>query len=60
MQSWRKSSHSSGGDNCIEVEKTDSSTVRVRDSHAPDTVLTVTPADWDAFVRGVKDGEFDD
>jgi hypothetical protein len=32
----------------------------VRDSRRPDgDVLFFTPAEWDAFVGGAKDGEFD-
>lgn len=34
--------------------------VAVRDSRRPDgDVLFFTPAEWDAFVGGAKDGEFD-
>ena len=34
--------------------------VAVRDSLKPDgDVLFFTPAEWDAFVGGAKDGEFD-
>jgi hypothetical protein len=34
--------------------------VVIRDGKDPDgPVLTLTPAEWDAFVAGVKDGEFD-
>lgn len=32
----------------------------MRDSKNPDgPALAFTPAEWEAFVRGVKDGEFD-
>jgi hypothetical protein len=34
--------------------------VALRDSRRPDgDVLFFTPAEWDAFVGGAKDGEFD-
>jgi hypothetical protein len=34
--------------------------VAVRDSRKPEgPVLFFTPAEWDAFVGGAKDGEFD-
>lgn len=31
----------------------------LRLSSDPDTTLVYTPAEWDAFLRGAKDGEFD-
>lgn len=35
--------------------------VAMRNSIEPDgTVLVFTPAEWDAFVAGAKDGEFDE
>jgi hypothetical protein len=38
----------------------DGDEVRVRDSKDPDgPVLKFTGPEWDAFVAGVKDGEFD-
>lgn len=34
--------------------------IAVRDSQNPDgPALIFTPAEWDAFVGGAKDGEFD-
>lgn len=33
--------------------------VLVRNSHGPQTILAFTMAEWDAFVLGAKDGEFD-
>jgi len=34
--------------------------IAVRDSKNPaGPVLVFTPAEWDAFVAGAKDGEFD-
>jgi hypothetical protein len=33
--------------------------VRLRESRNPDVVVTTTLAKWDAFVLGVKAGEFD-
>jgi hypothetical protein len=57
---WRKASYSnSQGGNCVEVADL-SSHVAVRDSKDPDgPTLVFTPAEWDAFTAGVKDGEFD-
>jgi hypothetical protein len=35
--------------------------IAMRNSADPDgSVLVFTPAEWDAFVRGAKDGEFDE
>ena len=58
---WRKSTRSGGsGGNCVEVAYPGDGTIRVRDSKNPDgPVLTFTPAEWDAFLDGAKDGEFD-
>lgn len=34
--------------------------ITMRDARDPDSpALVFTPAEWDAFVAGVKDGEFD-
>lgn len=57
---WRKSSHSNSSANCVEVATADGS-VGVRDSkqHGHGPVLEFTRADWAAFVRAARDGEFD-
>jgi hypothetical protein len=57
---WRKSTRSGGGDNCVEVATSDDGTIGVRDSKdRSGPVLAFTRAEWDAFVGGAKDGEFD-
>ena len=57
--SWRKPS-ASGGTNCVEA-RTGAGGVEVRDSKNPGgPVLAYTPAEWAAFLHGVKRGEFDD
>jgi Domain of unknown function (DUF397) len=58
---WRKSSYSgSGGGNCVEVARFPASGIAVRDSKDPDGPrLVFTPDEWQAFVAGVKTGEFD-
>ncbi|GLW96992.1 DUF397 domain-containing protein [Microtetraspora sp. NBRC 16547] len=58
---WRKSSRSGGnGGQCVEVASNLPGVIAVRDSKDPDGPrLLFTPAEWRAFVDGVKDGEFD-
>ena len=54
---WHKSSRSdlSG---CVEVAFVDGG-VAVRDSKARDgSVLLFTPVEWEAFIAGVQDGQF--
>jgi hypothetical protein len=57
---WRKSSFSGGG-NCIEVADLPDGSRGVRDSKDNESgpVLRFTSAEWQAFVAGVKDGQFD-
>jgi len=56
---WYKSSRSSGNGNCVEVAVLDEA-VAVRDSKdRSGPVLIFTSAEWDAFMAGAKDGEFD-
>lgn len=58
---WRKSRFSSGGQNgCVEVAFLPDGGVAVRDTK--DRTLPphrYTAAEWDAFVAGVRAGEFD-
>jgi Domain of unknown function (DUF397) len=58
---WRKSSFSSGsGGNCVEVAKLPDDGRVLRNSKDPDgPAVSYTAAEWDAFLRGVKGGEFD-
>jgi hypothetical protein len=57
---WRRSSRSGPfSDNCVEVTFVGEA-IAVRDSKNQDgSVLLFTPSEWDAFVDGAKDGEFD-
>ncbi|ETK34575.1 DUF397 domain-containing protein [Microbispora sp. ATCC PTA-5024] len=58
--SWQKSSRSANNCACVEVAVLPSGEVGVRDSKNQDgPVLVFTPAEWDAFINGVKAGEFD-
>jgi hypothetical protein len=59
---WFKSSRSNntGGNNCVEVAFLGDGNVGVRDSKNRDLPAhTYTPGEWDAFLAGAKDGEFD-
>ncbi|MGX7675572.1 DUF397 domain-containing protein [Plantactinospora sp. DSM 117369] len=60
---WHVSSRSAdSGSNCVEAGPVldGSGRVALRHSKAPDAATIVyTRAEWDAFVAGVKDGEFD-
>jgi hypothetical protein len=59
-QNWVKSSLSMANGNCVEVAGLSSGLIHVRDSKNPKgPVLGFTPAEWDAFVGGVRKGEFD-
>ncbi|MGH2601243.1 MAG: DUF397 domain-containing protein [Dehalococcoidia bacterium] len=56
---WRKSTRSGAQADCVEVA-TAPSVVGVRDSKdRTGPALMVAPAEWDAFLDGVKQGEFD-
>jgi len=57
---WKKSSLSAYNGNCVEVAGLTDDRIRVRDSkHPKGAVLNFTPAEWDAFIGGVYNGEFD-
>jgi hypothetical protein len=60
FDSWRKSSYSSGYDNCVEWAVDDPSAVGVRDSKNPDgPVLYLTRQQWRSFIHGLKAGVYD-
>ena len=59
---WKKASRSNGngGNNCVEVAFLDAGGIAVRDSKdRTGPALVFTPAEWDAFLGGVRDDEFD-
>lgn len=56
---WRRSSGGGESTASVEVALLEQG-VALRDSRKPEgPVLFFTPAEWDAFVGGAKDGEFD-
>jgi hypothetical protein len=58
---WQKSRHSNSQGTCVELAGLPGGDIAVRNSRHPDgPALIYTPAEIDAFIRGAKDGEFDD
>ena len=55
---WQKSSFSSGNTNCIELSTT-ADAILMRESDTPETVVTTSRTKLQAFILGVKAGEFD-
>lgn len=57
---WVKSSLSFSNGNCVEVANLAGGQVGVRHSkHTEGLVLRFTPEEWQAFLGGVRNGEFD-
>ncbi|MEU8479012.1 DUF397 domain-containing protein [Streptomyces hygroscopicus] len=55
---WRKSSFSTDGANCVELAAV-ADGIRLRESDEPDTVLRTSPATLGIFIRAVKDDRLD-
>ena len=56
---WRKSSRSTGGNDCVEVAQAGTNCL-VRDSKNPDGAhLAVRPQAWAAFIGDIKHGAYD-
>ncbi|CAM5510475.1 DUF397 domain-containing protein [Streptomyces sp. 24-1644] len=57
---WQKSRHSNSQGSCVEFAKLPGGNVAMRNSRHPDgPALVYTPAEIEALLLGVKDGEFD-
>jgi Domain of unknown function (DUF397) len=57
---WKKSSLSGSTGNCVEVARNRPGIVAVRDSKDPHgPKLIFTPAEWEAFTVGIREGTFD-
>jgi hypothetical protein len=57
---WIKSSLSFANSNCVEAARLTDGQIGVRDSKDPHGgILRFTPAEWSAFLGGVRNGEFD-
>jgi hypothetical protein len=55
---WRRSSHSTAANNCLEAGLTGSGQLAVRDSKDPQgPALLFTPESWNGFVDSIRSGE---
>lgn len=58
---WRKSTFSDSGGNCVETAVLSDGRIAMRNSKDPEAgVVFFTRAEIDAWLKGVKAGEFDD
>jgi hypothetical protein len=61
ISGWMKSSMSFANGNCVEVADLPGGQIGVRNSRdVAGPVLRFTPDEWQAFLIGVRRGEFDD
>jgi hypothetical protein len=59
MSEWIKASKSNGGGNCVEIRRNGES-IEVRDSKdRGGPILRLTVAEFDAFLDGARNAEFD-
>ena len=60
INQWHKAAASNGGTNCVEVMETEQGFL-VRDTKDGEQgpVLSFTHDEWQAFLAGVDNGEFD-
>jgi hypothetical protein len=58
---WRKSTFSNMNGNCVEVGHLSPNRIGVRDTKDNGTgpILIFMGAEWDAFIAGAKEGQFD-
>ncbi len=58
---WRKSQHSNPNGACVEIAELADGRVAVRNSRHPDGAMLIHSQNaFRAFVRGTKDGQFED
>lgn len=59
VEVFRKSSFSGAGGSCVDVAR-GAEVTKVRHTQRPDAeVIEYTENEWQAFIKGVKAGEFD-
>jgi Lhr-like helicase len=51
---WQKSSYSGEAANCINVAAATDASIRLRESDAPDTIITTTPESLKALIHSTK------
>ncbi|WP_432095191.1 DUF397 domain-containing protein [Streptomyces sp. bgisy100] len=56
---WQQSSYCQAANNCLNLAAGPDGTILLRESEAPDVIVTTTPDKLKAFILGVKAGEFD-
>ncbi|MFF2011825.1 DUF397 domain-containing protein [Streptomyces sp. NPDC058195] len=58
---WQKSSFSGPEDhqNCVHVRLAATGDIELVESDRPGTIMATAPANFAAFVKGIKAGEFD-
>ena len=57
---WRKSRYSNAQGTCVELARMPDGAVALRGSRLASPPLVFSSAEIDAFIRGAKDGQFDD
>ncbi|HCA87477.1 MAG TPA: DUF397 domain-containing protein [Streptomyces sp.] len=56
---WQRPSFVEDGQEYLEVAVGPDGNVHIRQNTRPDEIVVTTAAKWDAWVKGVKAGEFD-
>lgn len=57
---WKRTPTASGAGGTLEIGYGDNGLIGLRLANDPDGIILIyTPAEWDAFLEGVRDGEFD-
>lgn len=56
---WTKSSLSSPNGNCIELQRQDDGSIKMREGEQPNDVIVTSKANLAAFLEGAKAGDFD-
>ncbi|MFG3338736.1 DUF397 domain-containing protein [Glycomyces sp. NPDC048151] len=57
---WERTQHPDGTPAALEIGYADNGLVALRMAADPEgDLLIYTPSEWEAFIEGVRDGEFD-